>query len=104
MNERDRNIIKSIPLEKMPFVRMPCGCIGIKLHEDFYISFKNCDSAILLAVRQHNPLEEYPGRGPFFEPITPEELMEIIDALRRDTYSAASFHSLISTLRHYINK
>ena len=83
--------LANLPPESVPFVYMPCGCVGIKLYEDYYLSFKDCDhrhdEERFLTIRQHNPVSDggrtFPKDVAPFTPVPKEEFIEIIEHLNQ---------------------
>lgn len=111
MTEHDKKQLALIPADKIPFVWMPCGCIGIKLDGDNYISFWDCDSdydwpKVCPRYRTHNPLTEYADgyfddeRRKFkpFQPIPVERFIELIDTLQRQSHMADRMGKLLNLL------
>lgn len=111
MNEHEKKQLALIPADKIPFVWMPCGCIGIKLDGDNYISFWDCDSdydgpSVCPRHRTHNPMSDYnpeywdDGRRKFrpFEPIPVERFVELIDTLQRQAHLADRMSKLLNLL------
>jgi hypothetical protein len=94
LTQNELEAIRTMFDSQVPFVYMPCGCIGIKLHGDHYLSIVNCDSSydhqpLEIRIREHNPVTsdrerdmDEGHRAKPFTPVSKEKFIEIINELQ----------------------
>jgi hypothetical protein len=109
LNEQEMKLLEGLKPEQVPFVYMPCGCIGIKLHGDVYLSFVNCDSdgpgnALELRIREHNPPDVWGERekARAFKPIELDRFIELVAVLRQLTIDASAWQNMEDLMNHAV--
>lgn len=96
------DVLQDMPDDMVPFVTMPCGCVGIKLHGDHYLAIVNCDGggdgrpSLSFDIRTHNGIADYPAlkQAMAFKPITKEEFVEILASLNQMVQEACAWTSM----------
>lgn len=100
-------IIRTMFAHEVPFVYMPCGCVGIKLGGDHYLCFHECDREHddpgYIRIRTHNPVSDcgrtFPSGVPPFSPIPKDEFIEIIEHLNEHIRNSESWSQMRQQIR-----
>ena len=107
LTEAELKLLEGMQPIQVPFIYMPCGCIGLRLHNDVYLSFVNCDSdgqenAFEIRVRQHNPEEVWGPRekARAFKPIEMDRFLELVAVLRQLTIDASAWQNIEDLINH----
>ena len=107
LTEAELKLLHEMKPEQVPFVYLPCGCIGLRLHGDVYLSFVNCDgegaeNALEIRVRQHNPVGDYAPKQQerAFKPIDMDRFLELVAVLRQLILDASAWQNMEDLINH----
>jgi len=107
LTEQELKLLHEMKPEQVPFVYLPCGCIGLRLHGDVYLSFVNCDAdgaenALEIRVRQHNPVGDYAPKQQerAFKPIDMDRFLELVAVLRQLILDASAWQNMEDLINH----